>query len=248
MGAVMKRTKKLYDPSVPFKLSRSKLDLFLECQRCFYLDRKLGVKQPAGLPFTLNSLVDTLVKKEFDIHRNEQTPHPLFIENKLDNVVPFKHEALEQWRKRNVGVQHHHADTNFIITGEVDDVWIDLKTQELIVADIKATAKSEPVSLDADWQICFKRQVEVYQWLLRKNGFKVSNTAYFVYCNGKKSAEMFNGRIEFDISLIAYKGDDSWIDGAIKQAHQCLQADTIPLHKEGCDVCQYFLSASEVMK
>jgi len=46
-------------------------------------------------------------------------------------------------------------------TGEVDDVWIALKTQELIVADIKATAKSEPVSLDADWQVGFKRQVEV---------------------------------------------------------------------------------------
>ncbi len=39
------RTRNLYDPASkePFRLSRSKIDLFLECARCFYLDRRLGV-------------------------------------------------------------------------------------------------------------------------------------------------------------------------------------------------------------
>ncbi len=47
-----------------FKLSRSKIDLFLECPRCFYLGNRLGVSRPPGFPFTLNSAVDALLKKE----------------------------------------------------------------------------------------------------------------------------------------------------------------------------------------
>lgn len=41
---------KLYDPasSAPFALSRSKVELFLDCPRCFYLDRRLGVARPSG--------------------------------------------------------------------------------------------------------------------------------------------------------------------------------------------------------
>lgn len=65
------RTKNLYNPDSkePFKLSRSKIDLFLNCPRCFYLDRRLGVGRPPGSPFALNSAVDVLFKKEFDLHR-----------------------------------------------------------------------------------------------------------------------------------------------------------------------------------
>ena len=106
----------------------------------------------------------------------------------------------------------------------------------------------EPVTLDADWQDGYKRQVEIYQWLFRKNGFKVSSTAYFVYCNGKKDVDKFDKRLNFDIKLISYCGDDSWVDAAIKQAHQCLLSDTIPSHKDDCDLCKYFFSVSEVIK
>ena len=42
-----KRTRNLYKPGdeKPFRLSRSKLELFMNCPRCFYLDRRLGVGQ-----------------------------------------------------------------------------------------------------------------------------------------------------------------------------------------------------------
>ena len=64
-----KRSRNLFNPESPepFKLSRSRIDTFLNCQRCFYIDRRLGVDRPPGFPFALNSAVDTLLKKEFDI-------------------------------------------------------------------------------------------------------------------------------------------------------------------------------------
>jgi hypothetical protein len=66
-----------HQSTVPFRLSRNKIDLFINCPRCFYLDRKLGVAQPPGYPFSLNSAVEKLLKKEFDIHRVNGTKHPL---------------------------------------------------------------------------------------------------------------------------------------------------------------------------
>jgi hypothetical protein len=68
-----------------------------------------------------------------------------------------------------------------VITGGVDDMWINHQG-EYIVVDYKATSKKTEVTLDADWQIGYKRQMEIYQWLFGKNGYKVSNTGYFVYC------------------------------------------------------------------
>lgn len=56
----------------PFKISRSKIDLFLNCPRCFFMDRVLGISQPPGYPFSLNSAVDHLLKKEFDIHNKSK--------------------------------------------------------------------------------------------------------------------------------------------------------------------------------
>ncbi len=67
-----------YNPHRPdyFKISRSKVEYFLNCKRCFFLDRKLGIGQPPGFPFNLNSAVDSLLKSEFDQYREAQKPHP----------------------------------------------------------------------------------------------------------------------------------------------------------------------------
>jgi hypothetical protein len=70
-----------------------------------------------------------------------------------------------------------------VITGGVDDMWVSPEGESIVV-DYKATAKYTQVTLDADWQIGYRRQMEIYQWLFRKNGYKVSDTSYFVYCNG----------------------------------------------------------------
>ncbi len=235
-----KRQRNLYDPesSEPFRLSRSKIDLFLNCPRCFYFDRRLGVGQPPGYPFALNSAVDKLLKKEFDIHRAKGTTHPLMKEYGID-AVPFAHEKIDEWRDAlRRGIAYHHGDTNLLITGGVDDVWVDSKG-ELLIVDYKATSKEDEVNLDADWQIGYKRQMEIYQWLFRKNGFKVSDTGYFVYCNGDTDKEAFDGKLEFDIKIIPYEGDDSWIEETLKNAYRCLQAEMPPEAGDDCDYCHY---------
>ncbi|MCX6741257.1 MAG: PD-(D/E)XK nuclease family protein, partial [Candidatus Parcubacteria bacterium] len=146
---------------------------------------------------------------------------------------------MDEWRDAlRRGITYLHEDTNFMITGGVDDVWVDSKG-ELMIVDYKATSKEEEVSIDADWQIAYKRQMEIYQWLFRKNGFKVSKTGYFVYCNGDTDKEAFDGKLEFDIKVIPYEGDDSWVEGTIIEAYKCLNSEKIPDAGADCDYCKY---------
>ena len=234
------RKRNLYDSHSlePFRISRSKIDLFLNCPRCFYLDRRLGVGQPPGYPFSLNSAVDKLLKKEFDIHRADGTTHPLMKEYGID-AIPLSHEKIDEWRDSlRAGITFKIDGENIVITGGVDDVWV-APDGEFIIVDYKATSKEEEVTLDADWQIGYKRQMEVYQWLFRKNGFRVSSTGYFVYCNGNTDREAFDGKLEFTIKIISYTGDDSWVEGKVLDAIKCLKNDQLPESGEDCDFCKY---------
>ena len=242
-----KRTKNIFNPSddKPFKLSRSKIDLFLGCPRCFYIDRRLGVGRVHGFPFNLNSAVDTLLKKEFDYYRAHEQNHPL-LEKYNINARPVAHKDLDTWRQNFVGIQFFHEPTNLIIFGAIDDLWINPE-EEYIVVDYKSTSKKEKITrLDLDWQIGYRRQMEVYQWLLRKNGCSVSNTGYFVYCNGQTNREMFQGKLEFDITVIPYEGDDSWVEKTIKEINSCLMSSTIPDAKDDCDFCAYRTAIDKV--
>jgi len=241
------RTRNLYDPlsATPFRLSRSKIDLFIKCPKCFYLDRKLGIGQPPGYPFSLNSAVDALLKKEFDIHRARGSAHPLMKAYGLD-AVPFVHEKMDEWRDSlRRGVTVPIVGTNVVVTGGVDDVWV-RPDGELIIVDYKATSKSAEVTLDADWQDGYKRQMEFYQWLFRMNGFKVSDTGYFVYCNGDSDKEAFDSKLEFDIKLLPYTGNDAWVAPTIKKAIDCLNGDKFPEAGIDCDFCLYRTTANNI--
>lgn len=236
----IKRSSFLYSPDSekPFRISRGKLDLFLECPRCFYLDVKLGVRRPSMPGFSLNNAVDKLLKKEFDIHRAKNCAHPLMKEYGID-AIPLTDEKLDEWRDALHGGLTCKVDgTNIIITGGIDDVWVK-PNGEYIVVDYKATAKDGEVTLDDEWKDAYKRQVEVYQYLFRQMGKTVCNTAYFVYCNGKMNKDAFEGKLEFKIKLLPYEGNDSWVKEAIDQMCTCLNNSTLPLSNDECEYCAY---------
>jgi len=231
-----------------WRLSRSKIDLFTECPRCFYIDNKLGIARPRGPAFTLNIAVDELLKKEFDMHRKQKTAHPLMDSYAID-AVPFQDKNMEIWRDNFKGVEYLHKETGIKVCGAVDDIWIN-KDEELLVVDYKATAKEgkmEELS-DTKWENQYKRQMEIYQWLLRNNDYKVSDTGYFVYVNGKKDREAFDGRLEFDITLIPYTGKGNWVDDVIIKIKNVLDSDKIPEASLDCEFCSYRKYAREVTK
>ncbi len=239
-------SKKLFNPESddPFKLSRTKIEEFIECPRCFYLNVRLGISHPSLPAFSLNSAVDTLLKKEFDIHRANGEQHPLMKTYGID-AVPYDNGKLKEWR--NKGISFHHKETNFVVFGKVDDVWIG-KSGEIFIVDYKATSTSQAITLDGDQKDRIKREVEVYQWLFRKNGFLVSDIAYFVFCNANRDRKAFDGKLEFDVKILPYKGNDDWVEEKLKEMKECLMKDTIPSPSPNCEYCRYIERSWEVLR
>ncbi|ABV49664.1 hypothetical protein P9215_00451 [Prochlorococcus marinus str. MIT 9215] len=222
------------------KLSRSTVEKYISCPRCCVLDKKYQIKPPS-LPFTLNIAVDNLCKNEFDYYRKIQEPHPLFIQHDID-AVPFKHRDLESWRSNFQGIRYKSIEHNFDFGGAVDDIW-QKKNGDLIIIDVKATSRN-----NFDWPETFKkyeyakaykRQLEMYQWLFKKNGFQVAKEAYLLYFNGKKNEELFNNQLNFDVHLIKLDCATSWVENKIIDTVNLLRSDDFPKPSLNCEYCNY---------
>jgi len=213
------------------KLSRSKLDLFLECPRCFWFDMKKGIKRPPPAPYTINTAIDAFLKVEFDLHREKGTAHYLIEKYHID-AIPYKCKEIYEWRNNFTGVRFHHKPTDFLVFGAIDDVWIN-PAGELIVVDYKATGAKEYKIYDS-----YKRQMEIYQWLLTHNGHKVCKVGYFLFAKVNREGGFKEGRLSFDLFLEPLEGDSSWVEGAIVEAKKTLDG-AIPAAGKECSYCQF---------
>lgn len=195
----------------------------------------------------INSAVDTLLKKEFDEYRAKQEPHPIMTANQVD-AVPYQHEKLNDWRDAlHKGMQHLHKSTNLLLTGAVDDIWVK-PNGEIIIVDYKATSKKGEVSIDGPYQVAYKRQMDFYAWLFRQEGFKVSDTGYFVYANAlTEDVPRFEDTVNFKTVLIPYNVDTSWVEEIVQKIKATLESDQVPESNPECEQCQYNLVFESVM-
>jgi hypothetical protein len=244
----MARHRGVYKPDhpEPYEVSRSQIQSFMNCPACFWMNRVRGIKFPGMPGFLLNTATDTLLKKDFDRYRELQKPHPFMQRNGLGHLVPYKHDDFETWTKSlQLGLRTHYEPADLLIGGGLDDVWHDPQTDEIFVVDYKSTAGKrnedltalQPITLNGVYKESYKRQMDMYQWILRQNGFKVSKTGYFVYVNGDQHFE--DGMLEessnkanmkFDVQLLSYEADDSWVEQTILDLKNCLEQDNCPEH------------------
>ena len=248
-----RRHRKKFDPCNPrpFELSRGKVEAFIRCPACFWIDRVAGIKFPSIPGFNLNSNTDKLLKRDFDQYRGKG-PHPIMKQAGLGHLIPFQHEHLEKWESSlhfATSLDYFntvHEDTNILFGGGLDDVWVDPKTEVLYIVDYKSTAnlakEPKPVSLEGEWKAGYKRQMEMYQWIMRRKGFQVSDIGYFVYVDGQHVG--IDGMIDddpsyatmkFKTSVLEYVGDSSWVEGALQNIKVLLSTSAPPQHAEGCE-------------
>ena len=245
-----RKTKNIFDPgsSEPTKLSRSKIELYTMCPRCFYMDVRLGISRPSTPPYTLNSAVDTLLKNEFDLLRENCEAHELMKKYKID-AIPFQHKDLPKWRgelKAFEGAMAIDEKSNILVNGLVDDLWVN-KKGELIIVDYKSTSTTKEISLDDEYRQSYKRQIEIYQWIFRKLGFQVSNTGYFIFANAMKNLPKFDGKLEFEMTVISHEGNDSWVDKTLMGIRKALVSNDIPTQDPSCEYCAYRKSSVETV-
>jgi|TARA_B100001540_G_scaffold116938_1_gene104835 hypothetical protein len=259
----MPRNKWVYNPEnpEPYELSRSQIEAYIKCPACFWMRRVKNIKFPGMPGFLLNTATDTLLKKDFDKYRMKQVPHPVMEQNGLGHLVPYSHENFELWTKSlQLGLRNVHEPTNMIIGGGLDDVWHDKKNDELFVVDYKSTASKkneestalEKISLVGAYKEGFKRQMDIYQWILRENGFNVSKKGYFLYVNGDQHFEpgmLFEdgnkGKMIFDVQIIEYESNDEWVENILFDIKKCLDQEECPPHSDsgfgpkGDKQCEY---------
>jgi len=255
----------------PFPISRSKLELCHSCPRCFWLDRVAGIGRPGMPAWLLNTLVDTLLKREFDAHRGAVTPHPYMLQNGLGHMVPLEHPMMDEWRENFKGVRA--PKHGLMITGAVDDIWKagEGELEEWYVVDYKSTATNAEITAELFLEDIYKggyvRQMAIYQWMLKELGHPVSTRGFFVYENGNNAAPSLLSEgtdesprgiplkpalvIEIDTAdaSVIVEGERinyDWVDELVSKAKQCLEMDEPPGSGEFCEHCAYVDTASKV--
>ncbi len=211
----------------PINLSPNSLNLYLECQACFYLDKKLGIRRPPPYPYALNSAVDALLKEEFDSYRKRREPHPLLEENKINaNLFPNQ-KLLDQWRDNFQGIRYYDKDLKATLFGAVDDV-LEFEGGKLAPLDYKSTGSKVANVYDR-----FQIQLDAYTFLLEKNGYKTNRKGYLAfYIVDKENG--FIDRLPFRKKVIELETNPSDIYEIFKDAVLLLNGKDIPKHSEDC--------------
>jgi len=195
------------------------------------------------VPLTLAVATDALLKNEFDLVRKSAATHPLWLRENL-NVRAFDHPDIDLWRNNFKGIRIRWKASDIEIFGAVDDLWINNDTHELHVVDYKSISKQGTPTIEGGFGDGYKRQMEIYQWLLRSSSFNVSPIGYFLYVNGSKQGVFYDdnlvGNIRFETNIIAYQGDATWVEQTIENAISCLSGEELPASGSDCDSCRYF--------
>ena len=259
----MARNRIFFNPDnpEPYELSRSQVEAYIKCPACFWMRRVKNIKFPGMPGFLLNTATDTLLKKDFNHYRESQTAHPVMERYGLGNLVPYKHENFDLWTKAmQLGLRTYHEPTNIIMGGGLDDVWHNPKSDQLFVVDYKSTASKrneeqtalETIKLEGPYKEPFKRQMDMYQWILRQNGFNVSKKGYFLYVNGDQyfqpgmlDNDGSKANMIFEVQIIEHEGDDTWVENVIHDIKECLHQKNCPDHSssgfgpKGDKQCEY---------
>ena len=222
------------------KLSRSSLKLFQDCPRCFWLDLHHKARRPPGFPYTLSIAVDFLVKQEFDKYRRQGTLPPVLARHIKDATL-YDGPELPQWRDNFKGVQHFDEDLNAMLYGAVDDV-LKFADGSLAVIDYKSSGARE-IKIYDDYQ----KQMDIYSYILARNGFQTHPEAYFVFYQVDKSGGGFQNALPFIEQLKAIKVDKSWVGDVFEQAVMVARRDTPPDLETPCEHCIYVQKAGAFM-
>ena len=252
----MARHRGTYKPEnpVPYELGRSRIQGFVDCQACFYLDRVKGIPIPSLYGWPLNSATDVLLKKDFDEYRQRQEPHPFLLKKGLGHLIPLQHEDFQRWTMAlQLGLNTIHEETNLKVGGGLDDVWLNTETNQIHVVDYKSTSSGrEGNVISLDNRPYIKTQIEFYQWVLIKNGFDVSSTGYVLYVDGDRFAPggmlgEDDATMLFKVSLLDFEGNIDWIEPVLFEIRDTLDSPTCPEHQPECRHGAYLNKAFSIM-
>ncbi len=213
-----------------FKLSPSALNLMKECPRCFWLAQHKVWKRPSGIFPSLPSGMDKILKIHFDKFRDKGQLPPELCEN--DNCKDMKlfedKEKLKIWQSNFKGVSWTDENGNEL-HGAVDNILT--KGKKLIVLDYKTRG----YALKDDTAEHYRQQQNIYNFLLRKNGYETEDYFFLLFYIPKEV--MATGEVVFDTELVKMDVDVKMAEKVWGDALRILNKKTPP-KGEGCEWCE----------
>jgi len=209
-----------------FKLSPSSINLFLDCPRCFYLQIVKKIKRPSG-PFpSLPSGMDKVLKEHFDRFMEKDTLPPEIKECKDCKLFNDK-EKLKVWRSNFKGIEFLDEKNDVLLHGAIDNILV--KKNKLIVLDYKTRG----YPLKEDTHEHYQLQMDLYNFLLRKNNYKTEDYTYLLFYYPKEV--LSNGHVVFDTVLKKIKVNVEKGEKVFNDAVKCINGK-IPRKK--CEWCE----------
>ena len=239
--------KKLYikNNHTPFSINRSKIDLFFDCNRCFYLDQKHGIKRPHGTPLVINNFIVSHFKNTLNKYRNlkKVIPETTTI-NK--NLVPSNNELLDSWTHPFKGISYIDKKTNLKIRANLDDIWFCTETGNNYPVIIKSTSRKKNICSENIWPGYWK-QLSLYSFLLNKNSVKVDSTGILVYLNASEDLPNSSQIIDFRLLIFDRELDQTWIEPTFDRIYQTLNNEEVPESSNGCKYCKYQINIQNIL-
>lgn len=214
-------------------LSPSALNLFRDCQRCFWLDKVKNIKRPRGIFPSLPSGMDRVIKDYFDRYRVSGQLPPEFRGGTFEGVKPYADQIqLDLWREWRTGPRWQDADGSSLF-GAIDDL---LESGDgFIPFDYKT--KGSPTSAE-DAQKYYQQQLDCYSLLLQASGLKQAGYGFLLYFSPKNVRE--SGWVLFGLQAIRIQLDPARAIATFREAVTLIKNPAAP--EGACEYCQWHRS------
>lgn len=199
-----------------------------ECPRCFWLAKHKVWKRPAGIFPSLPSGMDKILKIHFDKFRDKGMLPPEISENGHTKKMKLfdDKEKLKVWQSNFKGVSWTDKKGNEL-HGAVDNILV--KGKKLIVLDYKTRG----YALKEDTAEHYRLQQNVYNFLLRKNGYETEGYFFLLFYVPNQVTK--TGEVIFDTHLVKMNVDVKMAEKMWKKAIKLLNSDCPQKSCEWCD-------------
>ena len=223
------------------RLSPSALNLFLECRRCFWLEKAKNIKRPRGIFPSLPSGMDREIKNHFDKFRAKNILPPELRGNGFEGVELFPDiHKLEEWRNWRTGLVYHDTPSGATLSGALDDLLV--KEGLYIPFDYKT--KGSPTTQE-DAVKYYTNQLDCYALMLEANQMPVAGYAYLLYYSPKSVSE--NGQVLFEVQPIKVEVQTDRARKTVRDAAELIKTELLPPLNPMCEYCVW-LSKFKIKK
>ena len=211
-------------------LSNSRLSLYTECPRCFWLDLNAGIKRPDTIFPSLPGGLDLQFKRYFDQFR-ARGELPPEVKGKLPGNLLADPKIIDRWRDWRRGIRYAPPWSDIELMGALDECLVDDSGFHYPL-----DYKTRGYAPKANTHEYYQDQMNLYTLLLEGNGHKTKRLAYLLYYHPVEVRE--RGLIQFDISIREVPSDPEAAERLVKDAVSVLSGPAPPSHP-ACGFCNW---------